>query len=77
VLRLHFVEGIGVDKLAARNGVHRVTVARWIWNATGRVLDGVRRYLIERVGFDNQECDSVIRLLQSQVTLDLSRVLAE
>jgi RNA polymerase sigma-70 factor (ECF subfamily) len=77
VLRLHFVEGIAVDKLAARNGVHRVTVARWIWSATDSILKGVRRHLIERVGIGDHECDSVIRLLQSQLTLDLSRALAE
>jgi RNA polymerase sigma-70 factor (ECF subfamily) len=75
VLRLHVIEGVSVDKLAASYGVHRVTVARWIWNAGERVLDGLRRHFQERFGIVPHEFDSLARLMRSQLSLKLSDAL--
>ena len=37
VLRLHLIEEVSLEKLAVMYGVHRVTLARWVWNA-GEIL---------------------------------------
>lgn len=76
VLRLHLLENVSIDAIAHTRGVHRVTVARWIWNAGEILLDGVRRYFKDRYGIVPSECESLAHLLQSQLSLDLPRLLA-
>jgi RNA polymerase sigma-70 factor (ECF subfamily) len=75
ILRLHVVEGVSVETLATSYGVHRVTVARWIWNAGERVLDGIRLHFRERFGVIPHEFDSLARLMRSQLSLKVSEVL--
>ena len=50
VLRLHVVEGVSVEKIALSYGVHRVTVARWIWTAGETLLDGLQRRFRDSLG---------------------------
>jgi RNA polymerase sigma-70 factor (ECF subfamily) len=76
VLRLHLVEGLSLEKIAAAHGVHRVTVARWVWNAGEMLLDHLRRHFKDRYGMVPSECDSLAHLVRSQLSLDLQRVLA-
>jgi RNA polymerase sigma-70 factor, ECF subfamily len=77
ILRLHVVEGVSIERIAAAYGVHRVTVARWIWNAGEIVLEGVRRYFKSRYGIVPSECDSIVHLVRSNLSLDLPRLLAD
>jgi RNA polymerase sigma-70 factor, ECF subfamily len=76
VLRLHFVEGVSVDKIAASYGVHRVTVARWVWNAGEALLDALRARFREKFGTVPAEFDSLARLARSQLSVDLAGLLA-
>lgn len=75
VLRLHVLQGMSVEKIAKAYCVHRVTVARWIWNAGEIVLDGLRRHFAEQLGIVPTEFDSLARLMRSQLSLDLGRLL--
>ena len=50
ILRLHVVEGVSIEKIAASYGVHRVTVARWVWTAGETLLDGLRARFQEKFG---------------------------
>ena len=50
ILRLHVVEGVSIEKIAASYGVHRVTVARWVWTAGETLLDGLRGRFREKFG---------------------------
>jgi len=75
VLRLHLVDGLSIEKIATTQGVHRVTVARWIWNAGEILLDGVRRHFKDHHGMVPSECDSLAHLVQSQISLDLPGIL--
>ena len=77
VLRLHVVEGVSIEKIAASYGVHRVTVARWVWNAGG---DAARRAARRGSGRSSGSCrpefDSMARLARSQLSIDLAGLLA-
>jgi RNA polymerase sigma-70 factor (ECF subfamily) len=75
VLRLHLLEGVSIDSIASDRGVHRVTVARWIWNAGEILLEGLQSYFKERYGMVPSECDSLAHLIRSQLSLDLPRLL--
>lgn len=75
VLRLHLVEGFSIEAIALGRGVHRVTVARWIWSAGETLLDGLRRHFKDRHGLVPSECDSLAHLVQSQLSLDLPHLL--
>lgn len=77
VLRLHVIEGVSIEKIAAAYGVHRVTVARWIWTAGEIVVEGIRRHFKSRYGIVPNECDSIVQLVRSNLSLDLGRLLAD
>jgi RNA polymerase sigma-70 factor, ECF subfamily len=76
VLRLHVVEGVSIEKIAASYGVHRVTVARWVWTAGETLMDALRARFRERFGIVPGEFDSLARLARSQLSIDLAGLLA-
>jgi RNA polymerase sigma-70 factor (ECF subfamily) len=72
LLRLHFVEGLTLDELAARSGVHRATIARKLAAARTEVRRGARRLLLAELGVTEAELDSLSGLMRSQLELSLS-----
>jgi len=76
VLRLHVVEGVSIEKIAASYGVHRVTVARWVWTAGEILLDGLRARFRTKFGIVPSEFDSMARMAKSQLSIDLAGLLA-
>jgi RNA polymerase sigma-70 factor (ECF subfamily) len=77
LLRLHLFDGLSIDKLGALFKVHRTTVARWLKAAREQVLTETRRRLLEALKLSSSEVDSLVRVLQSQLDLSLSRLFAE
>lgn len=75
VLRLHYQDGLSIDRIQALLGVHRATAARWIRAAADAVRDETRRLLHARLGLSTAELDSLAGLVQSQLHLSLSRLL--
>ncbi|WP_437572109.1 sigma factor-like helix-turn-helix DNA-binding protein [Sorangium sp. So ce542] len=75
VLRLYFLEGLGIDRIAAVYGVHRATAARWVTRDREAVLRGTRQLLLARLRIDAEELDSLIALVRSQVELSLGGLL--
>ena len=76
ILRLHVVEGVSIEKIAASYGVHRVTVARWVWTAGETLLDGLRATVPGEVRDRPAEFDSMARMARSQLSIDLAALLA-
>jgi RNA polymerase sigma-70 factor (ECF subfamily) len=74
VLRLHVIEGVSIEKVALAHGVHRGTVARWVWNAGQAVMAEVRRHFAERHGIIGADFDSVAHLLRSQISLSVKEL---
>jgi RNA polymerase sigma-70 factor, ECF subfamily len=66
LLRFHFVDGLGLDRLAPLLGVHRATAARRLARAKETVLDATRDLMRERVGLGDSEFASVVGLLLSR-----------
>jgi RNA polymerase sigma-70 factor (ECF subfamily) len=71
VLRLHLVQRLSIDKIAALHKVHRATAARWLQSARDSIFEGTRRCLRERLGLTPQELDSMTDLVRSQIEISL------
>ena len=74
-LRLKYLDGLSIDQLGALYGVHRSTAARWVVGAQEALLQQTRRLLTERLRLTHSQLDSVLRLISSQLDVNLSRLL--
>lgn len=72
VLRMHFVNGLGIDAIAKVMGVHRATAARQISRLKQELVEKVRGTLAQRWGGDS----AVAVRVASQMDLSLERLLA-
>jgi len=75
VLRLHFVEGLSLERIGAMYQTHKSTVSRWIARAREDVLAEVRRRLAERLQLSSDELQSLLRAVRSQLDASLSSLL--
>ncbi len=69
------LQGLGVDQLAALEGVHRSTAARRLAKARHSLLHHTRTKLSGQLAVDASELDSVMGLFQSRLDLSLERLL--
>jgi RNA polymerase sigma-70 factor, ECF subfamily len=76
LLRQQCLDGLSIDDLAPLHGVHRATVARWIAKTRQTLLAQTRKGLMERLGIDRADADSLLRLLQNRLDLTLESALA-
>jgi RNA polymerase sigma-70 factor (ECF subfamily) len=76
VLRLHFVDGLGIDAIGALHRVHRATAARWLAAAREGVLDRTRSALRSRLHLTPTEIDSLVAVVQSRLEVSLRSLLA-
>ncbi|MFO0613015.1 MAG: sigma-70 family RNA polymerase sigma factor [Polyangiaceae bacterium] len=77
LLRMHFVHGRTIDELAALFRAHRATIARRIGRARDELVAATKRTLMRDLRLDRAEYDSVLRLIESDVHVSLSRVLRD
>jgi RNA polymerase sigma-70 factor (ECF subfamily) len=75
LLRFNVIENLNIAAIGAIYGVHRATVARWIADARAHVLEGTRAALRARLRLGDDEVDSMIRALSSQLELSLHGLL--
>jgi RNA polymerase sigma-70 factor (ECF subfamily) len=75
ILRLKYLDGLSIDQLGALYGIHRATAARWVVGAQQALLEQTRRLLTERLRLTGSQLDSVLRLISSQLDVNLSRLL--
>jgi RNA polymerase sigma-70 factor (ECF subfamily) len=76
LLRLHLVDGLTIDDVAALYGIHRATVARQIDRARDRVAAATRKQLSRTTDLRGQDLLELAALITSQLDLSLSRVLS-
>lgn len=74
LLRQHFLDGLSTDELARLYRVHRVTAFRWLTHARHRLLSRTRRALAGRLSLSRSELDSIMRLVDSQLDISVSRM---
>lgn len=77
LLRQHVLDGLTIDELARLYRAHRATCARWLADARADLARHTRRRLVGALGLPGDEVDSVLRLLDSDIELSLSRLLRE
>jgi len=77
LLRLYYVDGVGVEKLGTMNGVHGSTISRWIARARGTLLRETRRLVGATLAMSDSEYESLLRAIRSGLHLSLSRFLPE
>lgn len=71
LLRQHHLDGLSIDRLGALYRVHRATAARWLQRAQDTLLTRTKQTLMEQMKVGLSECESIIRLVQSQLHLTL------
>jgi RNA polymerase sigma-70 factor, ECF subfamily len=76
LLRLHLVERLGIDAVAALCSVHRATAARSIVRARDTLTARVRARLMARWRIGDGDMAALKELVDSQVDLSLTRLLA-
>ncbi len=76
LLKLHFLDGVTLDRLAALMRVHRATIARRIATLRRQILTDVASRLGVRFGTRPSEMRSLWRTFGAQVQITLSRILA-
>jgi RNA polymerase sigma-70 factor (ECF subfamily) len=67
LLRLHYLDGLSLDALAALNGVHRATVARWLASLRERLLQSIEREVVVRHRLTKSEFWSMFRRVKSDL----------
>ena len=75
VLRHHFVDGLTTEEIGTLYGVHKTTAFRWLESARVVLSKRTRANFCQRVKVVPSELESILRLVQSQIDLSLSRVL--
>ena len=77
VLRLHLVERLGIDSIAAICAVHRATAARQVALAKETLAIRVRLRLVARWQVADPDLPALRTLVDSQLDLSLRRLLAD
>lgn len=76
LLKQQIVDGLGIDEIGALYEVHRATAARWLAAAREKLLLRTRRTFMVRARLSGDECESVMRMVRSQLDVSLHRRLA-
>jgi RNA polymerase sigma-70 factor (ECF subfamily) len=75
VLRHQYIEGLNLDRIALLYDVARSTVAYWRSGARDELFKQTRAIFRKRVGASNDEFASIMRLIESQMEVSMSRIL--
>ena len=76
VLKQHLLDGLSIDVLGELHGVHRATAARWLSAARETLVLRTRRDLMQAANISARECDSVMKLVRSQLDETIRRRLS-
>jgi RNA polymerase sigma-70 factor (ECF subfamily) len=75
LLRQHIIDELTIDDLARLYRVHRATCARWLADARADLGKHTRKRLVAALGTPGEELDSLLRFLDSDIELSISRIL--
>jgi RNA polymerase sigma-70 factor (ECF subfamily) len=75
LLRLHFVDGLNIDRIGVICGAHRATVARWLVAIRRQLFDHIKSELATKHGLDSIDVKSLYRAMEREVGITISRVL--
>jgi RNA polymerase sigma-70 factor (ECF subfamily) len=75
LLSLHYLGSLSLEAMAAREGVSRSTIARWLADCRARVVERTRALLMERLALTASSSDELLRFVRSELEVSLRRVL--
>lgn len=76
LLRYHFVEGLGIDRLGDLYKVHRSTAARWIERACRTLSERTREAFRRRISLSDETFQRMVGLIESQIGVELAQELS-
>jgi RNA polymerase sigma-70 factor (ECF subfamily) len=76
LLRLHFVDKLNIERIGVVYRVNRATIARWLVAIRTRLFNEVREELASKHGLDTADVKSLYRIMQQDVHVTMSRLLA-
>ena len=74
LLRQYHRDGLTVDELAALYRIHRTTASRRVRKAPGDLTEAILADLGDRLKLGENDAQSVLRLVRSQLELSLDRL---
>ena len=74
ILRLYFVDGVGLERLGAVYGVAASTISRRLVKARARVSRRTRQLIAARLHLTPNEAESLWNLMRSQLDVSVSRL---
>jgi RNA polymerase sigma-70 factor (ECF subfamily) len=77
LFRMHFLDGLALDRMAVVFDVHRATVARWIAAARQGLVDRTMARLGAELRLSPTELDSLLAVVRSGLDLSLPALLAD
>ncbi|HEY8041673.1 MAG TPA: hypothetical protein VIF15_17830, partial [Polyangiaceae bacterium] len=77
MLRLHYIDGLNIGRIAAVFQVSRATIGRRMIAVRKRIVEEAHRLLGERLKATPEELESLLRVVRSDLAISLSAVLGE
>lgn len=77
LLRYQLIDELTWDQMASLYHVHRATIARWLHNIRSKLFNLTRQNLLSQLDLPAEEFESIIRLIQSQMHITITRLLTE
>lgn len=75
LFRLSVIEGLSTPAISRLYQVNQSTISRWLTSAKQRVFDETKALLQRRLRLSPGEFESILRVLNSQIDVSLSRIL--
>ena len=75
LLKLHYVDGLTIEQVGAAFQKSRATAARMLASARVTLVHRIRERLVGTVGVREDEADSLLAFVRSQLDVSLSRML--
>lgn len=77
LLRRYVIDGETLETLASEHGVALSTVSRWLSRIRDKLAADARRHFAQACSLDPSECDSLVRLVKSDLHVSVLRLLDE
>lgn len=77
LLKLHTLDGLPLDQIGPLYKKDKSTISRWIAKAQQQLHEATRAQLVATLNLTPHELESVLRAAQSELSLSLSRLLAD
>lgn len=75
LFRMHYLDGVSLERIAPLYGVNKSTVSRWLSGARQAVLDRAARSVRDSLGVTDDSVAALVSLVGSQLDVSLSALL--